>query len=218
MTWRSTLGVACLGSLGGCALSGMHDPSLDALPSSCSQALVVRADGVGSARATVVSYERCEGRWRARDRRPATVGRSGIVAAAAKREGDGGTPAGMHAIGPAFGYAPTSATKLVYRQATAQDWWIDDPRSLAYNTWVVGKPDVSAEAMRRDDGQYELGAVLGWNTSPVVAGRGSAIFLHVWQAPDVATSGCVALARADVERMLAWLDATCDPRIVVVAP
>lgn len=194
----------------------MVDPVLHELPASCRQAVVVRTVASTPTRASAACYERRHGIWVLRGVHDAVVGRAGIVAAAQKREGDGGTPAGVHPIGPAFGYAATVATGLAFRQATAQDWWVDDPVSPAYNTWVVGKPAVSAEAMRRADAQYELGAVLGWNTAPVVPGRGSAIFLHVWQGPEVPTSGCVALARDDVAAVLAWLDAAAAPVAVVV--
>jgi L,D-peptidoglycan transpeptidase YkuD (ErfK/YbiS/YcfS/YnhG family) len=45
--------------------------------------------------------------------------------------------------------------------------------------------------------------VLGWNTAPIVPGRGSAIFLHV-ATPDFGpTAGCIALALADVLACLA---------------
>jgi L,D-peptidoglycan transpeptidase YkuD (ErfK/YbiS/YcfS/YnhG family) len=217
--WRSLSCVAIggCGCVGGVGPAASADPVLAELPASCSQAIVVAA-AAPSWRALVTAFERGEGGWRVRWSAPAVVGRSGIVAAAQKREGDGGTPAGVHTIGPAFGYAPTVATRLAYRQATARDWWIDDPASPAYNTWVTndGKPVVSAEAMRRDDGQYELGAVLGWNTDPVASGRGSAIFLHVWNGPDEPTSGCVALAREHVASLLAWLDAAAAPCAVVL--
>lgn len=196
------------------------DPVLHGVPTSCRQAVVVRARPESPTRAWLQAYERRDGGWRAATPSwPAGLGRSGIVPTAQKREGDGGTPAGVHPIGPAFGYAPTATTGLAYRQATARDWWIDDPASPAYNTWQTndGKPAVSAEAMRRDDGQYELGAVLGWNVDPVVPGRGSAIFLHVWNGPDEPTSGCVALAREHVAALLAWLEATSSPCMVVVA-
>jgi len=200
-----------------CLVPPMVDPVLHELPADCRQALVVRAVADAPTRATVSAYERAHGAWVLRAVHAAVVGRAGIVAGAQKREGDGCTPAGVHPIGPAFGHAPTGASKLAWRQATAADWWVDEPRSPDYNTWVVGKPAVSAEAMRRDDGQYELGAVLGWNTAPVVPGRGSAIFLHVWHAADEPTSGCVALARADVAALLRWLDADARPVMVVVA-
>jgi L,D-peptidoglycan transpeptidase YkuD (ErfK/YbiS/YcfS/YnhG family) len=195
------------------------DPALASVPIACRQVLVVRAHSDAPTRALLQAWERNDGNWRAvTPPWPAMLGRSGVVVAAQKREGDGGTPAGVHPIGPAFGYAPTAATRLAYRQATARDWWIDDPASPAYNTWVTndGKPVVSAEAMRRDDGQYELGAVLGWNTDPVASGRGSAIFLHVWNGPDEPTSGCVALAREHVASLLAWLDAAAAPCAVVL--
>lgn len=84
------------------------------------------------------------------------------------------------------------------------------------HTWVVGKPAVSAEAMRRADAQYEIGCVLEWNTAPVVPGRGSAIFLHVWNGPDQPTAGCVALAREHVALLLAWFEAVQRPVVVAV--
>jgi L,D-peptidoglycan transpeptidase YkuD (ErfK/YbiS/YcfS/YnhG family) len=194
------------------------DPVLAGLPPACRQAIVVRGDRAAPTRAMLAAWERRAATWVAVGPAvPAMVGRSGIVAGDHKREGDGGTPAGVHGIGPAFGYAPTLATGLDYRQATADDWWVDDPASPAYNRWVVGKPAVSAEAMRRNDGQYECGAVLGWNTDPVVPGRGSAIFFHVWQGPEAATSGCVAGPASDVRRLLAWLDRAQRPVMVVTA-
>lgn len=208
-------------AISGCVGGRSQILALDwtALPATSAQALVVEASASSSWRGTVTVLEREAGEWRVRCVLPAVLGRSGIVPSAQKREGDGGTPAGVHPIGPAFGYAPTAATRLAYRQATARDWWIDDPASPAYNTWQTddGKPAVSAEAMRRGDGQYELGAVLGWNVDPVVPGRGSAIFLHVWNGPDEPTSGCVALARDDVAALLAWLDAAAAPCMVVLA-
>lgn len=195
-----------------------RDALLDVVPAVSSQALVVR-EGVAAPRAVVQAWERDGSGWRrAFEPMAAVVGRSGIVAADSKREGDGGTPAGVHRIGHAFGYAVQVPTRLAYRQATASDWWIDDPNSPSYNRWVTTKPEVSAEPMRRDDGQYELGAVLEWNTAPVVSGRGSAIFLHVWKGPETATAGCIALSRDDVASLLGWLDRARQPVIVVVAP
>jgi L,D-peptidoglycan transpeptidase YkuD (ErfK/YbiS/YcfS/YnhG family) len=40
----------------------------------------------------------------------------------------------------------------------------------------------------------------------------------VWKGPDEATSGCVAAARDDVQRVLAWLDRARQPVMVVAAP
>ena len=56
--------------------------------------------------------------------------------------------------------------------------------------------------MMREDGLYDLIVVLGYNDEPVVAGRGSAIFLHV-AAPDLKpTQGCIALRPRDLLRVV----------------
>lgn len=197
------------------------EPALSVVSGEHHQAIVVRPLARGSHRAEVEAFERADedAPWRSvQSPVPAVIGRAGAIGPDRKREGDGATPGGMHVVGPAFGYAPSIATRLRYRQATAGDWWVDDPASPDYNTWVTVKPACSAEAMRRDDGQYELGAVLGWNTDPVEPGRGSAIFLHVWKGPDEPTSGCVALAREDTAALLRWLDADHAPVLVEAWP
>jgi L,D-peptidoglycan transpeptidase YkuD (ErfK/YbiS/YcfS/YnhG family) len=57
--------------------------------------------------------------------------------------------------------------------------------------------------MWRDDHVYDLVVVLGHNDDPPVPGLGSAIFLHLARQNYPGTEGCVALARADVEALLA---------------
>jgi L,D-peptidoglycan transpeptidase YkuD (ErfK/YbiS/YcfS/YnhG family) len=54
---------------------------------------------------------------------------------------------------------------------------------------------------------------LGYNDDPVVPGAGSAIFLHVARPDYAPTEGCVALAQADLLRVLAGADATA--RVIV---
>ena len=60
----------------------------------------------------------------------------------------------------------------------------------------------SFEEMRRTDSLYEVGIVIGHNRSPVVKGCGSAIFFHIWRGRGIPTSGCVAMAREDLLRIL----------------
>ena len=122
-------------------------------------------------------------------------GRSGLIAADMKREGDGATPKGAWAMRRVFyrpdrGPAPASDLPVI---AIAPDMgWCDDPGSPAYNTLVALPLAASHERMSRDDQLYDLVVELGYNDAPVVAGRGSAIFLHV-AAPDwTPTEGCVA--------------------------
>ena len=147
---------------------------------------------------------------------PVVLGRSGIAGFDRKREGDGMTPRGVFSLGPVFGYAVKADTRMKYRQATAEDAWIDDPASSRYNQWVKGIPaKESHEKLRRADDLYQLGVVVGYNTDPVIAGRGSAIFLHVWQGPAQPTAGCIAMTLADLERVVAWLDPVRNPQIII---
>ena len=43
---------------------------------------------------------------------------------------------------------------------------------------------------------------------------GSCIYLHIWKAPGVATSGCTAMEEAALERVVRWLDARKRPLLV----
>jgi L,D-peptidoglycan transpeptidase YkuD (ErfK/YbiS/YcfS/YnhG family) len=146
----------------------------------------------------------------------AVLGRTGIANPGEKREGDGHTPSGIYPIGTAFGYAPLINTKLDYRQATENDFWVDDVKSPDYNKWVVGKPNAASfEDMHRKDNLYKLGAVIEYNTNPIVPGRGSAIFMHIWRNYHKATSGCIALSERNLRRLLSKLDKINKPVIII---
>ena len=138
-----------------------------------------------------------------------------------KREGDGRSPAGIFPLDGAFGFAPPSAMsnlRLPYVPLLAGTECVDDTTSEHYNT-VVDRdrvPDVdwtSSEHMRRI-AQYQVGVLVGYNARPVTRGRGSCIFLHIWDGPGSSTAGCTAFPRADVERLVAWLDAAKHPVLV----
>jgi len=181
------------------------------------QVLAVAEPGPGQVASVMWGLEKTPQGWRkVFGPVPVVLGRSGIAAFEQKREGDGYTPRGVFGLGPVFGYDATASTRMPYRQATAEDAWIDEPTSPRYNQWVKGIPaKESHEKMRRADGLYQLGVVVGYNTDPVIAGRGSAIFLHVWKGPGQATSGCVAMALSDLEQVVGWLDPVRQPRIII---
>jgi L,D-peptidoglycan transpeptidase YkuD (ErfK/YbiS/YcfS/YnhG family) len=81
--------------------------------------------------------------------------------------------------------------------------------------------------MRRVAG-YRLGVVVGYNgawtrAGPVraravgagpVPGRGSCIFLHVWDGPDRPTAGCTAADEPALAEVVAWLDPRARPALV----
>lgn len=134
------------------------------------------------------------------------VGRSGF--SANKREGDGATPIGNFPMREVFYRADRlekPETALPCTHLVETDGWCDDPTDPLYNRPVTLPFAASHETMIRADHLYDLVVVLGYNVDPVVAGGGSAIFLHV-AAPDYApTEGCVALALSDLRAVVSDL-------------
>jgi len=63
----------------------------------------------------------------------------------------------------------------------------------------------SAEVLWRDDELYDLFVVIGYNTDPVVPGKGSAIFLHCARPDFAGTEGCIAIARDELIPLLSLL-------------
>ena len=134
------------------------------------------------------------------------VGRSGISVKQA--EGDGITPVGTFAVRRVLYRAdrmPKPATRLPLAALAPDDGWCDAPADPAYNTQIKRPYRASHEALWRDDGLYDLIAVLGFNDDPVVPGKGSAIFLHVARPDYGPTEGCIALALDDLVALLAAL-------------
>lgn len=133
---------------------------------------------------------------------PCAVGRGGV--GEKRGEGDGVTPVGRHRIELVLRRANCRAAVapcVPLRWIGPFDGWSDDPSDPAYNRLVRRPHGRSHEAMHRPDRVYDLVAVLDWNRAPVVPGRGSAIFLHVWRGPRRPTAGCIAFAAPD----LAWI-------------
>jgi L,D-peptidoglycan transpeptidase YkuD (ErfK/YbiS/YcfS/YnhG family) len=198
------------------------------------QLVVVVTDSWTAARGQLRRYERNAGGWRAVGATIAVVvGNRGLgwgagthpaSARAAdepeKREGDGRAPAGAFRLREATGYpkVPPAGTSLNYRQATAALACIDEPNAQDYNQLVglVDGGSVSHEPMRRADELYFYTIVVEHNRAPVVAGRGSCIFLHRWSAPDAPTVGCTAMAATDLEALLVWLRADANPLYVAL--
>lgn len=142
-----------------------------------------------------------------------------------KAEGDGKATAGIFKFGEAFGYsaAAPAGSAMPYRQATARDYWVDAPSSPAYNSWVSIAPDKennpmkywsSFERMKRADQLYALGIVVKHNMEPVAAGKGSAIFLHIWRGAGMPTLGCTAMSKQDLTALLTWLNPEMQPLFI----
>jgi L,D-peptidoglycan transpeptidase YkuD (ErfK/YbiS/YcfS/YnhG family) len=139
-------------------------------------------------------------------RLPCALGRSGRRTG--KREGDGATPIGRFAVRQAFYRADRLGrprTRVPLSPLRADDGWCDDPKDRNYNRYVRHPYPASAEHLWRTDGLYDLVVVIGHNDKPRVRGRGSAVFIHVAGAGLAPTAGCIALRRADLERLMTRL-------------
>ena len=211
--------VACVS---GCSLLPVssdvpNSKYLTNLPANNQQVIIV--EPVIRSYARVTTWEFKNGHWQSVfGPMRAMVGRNGIAPLDEKKEGDGQTPSGIYNLKLAFGYEDTIDTKLNYRQSTENDFWVDDIHSPQYNQWVVGKPNAASfEEMKRKDGLYKYGAVIEYNTHPIVPGNGSAIFMHIWRGPGKPTSGCVSFSPRSIRHLLTWLDIKRDPVIILIS-
>ena len=200
------------------ASSAAVAPVLGGGAESAKQLLVVIAEQSQSSRARLYLLERESNGWHSKGGPiPAMVGRTGFAQPGKKREGDGHTPTGLFPLEFVFGYAPSVATLMPYRQANADDVWVDDANAPDYNQWVKkgATTATSFEEMRRPDHYYRHGVVIGYNRQPVAKGDGSAIFLHIWRGDGLPTSGCVAIDEQELVAIIGWLDPAKRPMILM---
>ncbi|MGO8922385.1 MAG: L,D-transpeptidase family protein [Xanthobacteraceae bacterium] len=133
----------------------------------------------------------------------AALGRTSVKAA--KREGDGATPAGQfHPVRLWWrsDRLPRPRTLLPVRRIGADDAWCEDPKDRRYNRPFRRSADEPGDRLKRVDGLYDLIVEIDHNTRPRVAGRGSAVFIHVARPGFGPTAGCVALSRSDLQQLV----------------
>jgi len=135
---------------------------------------------------------------------PVALGRGGIKAN--KREGDGGTPRGRFRLRRLWWRAdrvPRPMTHLPVRPITAADGWCEDPGDRRYNQPVRLARGQPGDRLKRDDRLYDFIIEIDHNTRPRIAGRGSAVFVHVARPGFAPTAGCVALKPDALRRLIA---------------
>jgi L,D-peptidoglycan transpeptidase YkuD (ErfK/YbiS/YcfS/YnhG family) len=145
---------------------------------------------------------------------PVALGRGGIRAN--KREGDGGTPKGTFRPRQLWWRAdrhPRPRTFLPVRAIRPEDAWCEDPQSRHYNQPVRLEPGCGGDRLTRDDHLYDFIVEIDHNSSPRVAGRGSAVFLHLARENFAPTAGCVSMTKSAMLRLLARLGP--ETRIVI---
>lgn len=207
------------------------------IPDEARQLIVVEAAGWNTTRATIARWRREPGQpWQAvSGPDPAILGYAGAAwgrglhgdgapagrSGPVKREGDGRSPAGIFALGPAYGYAaaPPAGTRARYTRSSDTLRCVDDGASKHYNQIVdeatVASDWSSAEELRRSDVQYTWVVDVRHNAAAVRDG-GSCIFLHVWSGPKGKTTGCTAMAEPVMNALLAGLDPAARPVLVLL--
>ena len=150
---------------------------------------------------------------------PVVLGRAGIRAN--KREGDGATPrGGISAAAAVVASRPGAAAPHVAACTP------DRPRpglvrgsapTAATTARSGARPMNQATGLWREDRLYDLIVEIDHNTRPRVAGRGSAVFLHVARPDRSPTAGCVAMGAGELRRLLAQLKSKNENQNSLVA-
>ena len=194
-------------------------PSYPSVSPETTQLITVSAHRAHTTAATLRVWQRSDDCWTpVFGPYTARVGWNGLRVN--RREADGTTPIGTFPILPRmYGNAPNPGVAFRYTRLRCGDWWVEDPRSPAYNTFQrVGcgvRPPfkVTTPDMSKSPKAYASLAVIGFNMHPVVPGRGSGIFLHV--EVHSSTNGCVSLPRPQLLRVLRWLRPNPAPQILI---
>jgi L,D-peptidoglycan transpeptidase YkuD (ErfK/YbiS/YcfS/YnhG family) len=134
---------------------------------------------------------------------PVALGRGGILAN--KREGDGGTPKGTFRPRQVWwrdDRHPRPRTFLPVRAIRPEDAWCEDPSSRHYNQPMRLDPGQDGDRLTRGDQLYDFIVEIDHNTAPRIAGRGSAVFLHLARPNFSPTAGCVSMTQAAMLRLL----------------
>jgi D-alanyl-D-alanine dipeptidase len=226
-----------LASLTAAAILGcVHRPAARATPDLAPTQLVVVTTAHWDSTAGVLrrfTRQAAGGSWAADGPAiPVVVGRTGLAwdpaleadAAAGdprKREGDGRSPAGRFPLDTVFGFAPRDSVgwvRLPYVALSPTADCVDDTASAHYNTVVdratVARVDWTSAEHMREVAQYRLGVIVGYNAAPPRHGRGSCIFLHIWNGSGSTTAGCTAFDAGELTRLVAWLDPARHPMLV----
>ena len=139
---------------------------------------------------------------------PVALGRGGVRAN--KREGDGGTPRGRFHPVRLWWRAdrhPRPRTFLPIRRIGRDDAWCEDPADRRYNRAFTRSANEPGDRLWRGDGLYDMLIEIDHDTRPRVAGRGSAVFIHVARPGFAPTAGCVALRLHDLQMLLGRISA-----------
>lgn len=194
------------------------EQQLNQLNNDIQQIVIATTDKTSSRNATISYYQKKNGKWvKVYSRMSGLVGKNGLTSN--KKEGDGKTPKGIYSLTSSFGYATKpSGVKLPYTKTNKYSYWIDDVTSSDYNKKVSyqGDPNKKWKSFERlTHHLYSHAVVIDYNTSPIVKGKGSAIFLHTRNSDTKYTLGCVAIYKDSLVKIMKQLDPKLNPHIII---
>ena len=131
------------------------------------------------------------------------VGKSGITNS--KKEGDLMTPKGIFKLGSLYyrkDRIKLPKCELKKRILKKNMGWCNDSRSKKYNREISFPYKYNAEKLYRKDNIYDLFINIKYNFSPIVKGKGSAIFLHIANKKNKYTKGCISIPKKKFTRIL----------------
>ena len=143
------------------------------------------------------------------------LGKSGVKKKT--REGDNVTPKGIYKILKVF-YRKDRVKKIQTPfeeiRITKKIGWCDDIKSKYYNKQVSIPTSLSHEKLHRNDNIYDIICVINYNINPIVANKGSAIFLHIAKRNYKNTRGCVALKKNHLLKLLSSIKKDTKIKII----
>ena len=138
---------------------------------------------------------------------PCNIGYGGITNN--KTEGDKCTPTGFYPIREVMyrlDRIKNITSKITLKKIEKNFKWCDDPMDLNYNKFLKGQYNASCENLWRKDNLYDLLVVIGYNDSPVIPFRGSAIFIHCQSQLGSPTKGCISLKKIHLNKIIQTID------------
>ena len=132
-----------------------------------------------------------------------SVGKRGI--GKKKKEGDLITPKGSFKIKNILyrkDRIKNIETKLETIPIKKNMAWCDDPSSKKYNKLVILPFKFSHEKLYKKENIYDIILVLDYNMNPIKKNKGSAIFIHVAKDNFKKTSGCVAIKKTNLIKLI----------------
>lgn len=178
--------------------------------------ITVEGARMGSTTGTLIMWQLKSGKWTKVGTYAARFGANGLVEGTKRKQDTDTTPSGLYSIPFAFGTAANPGTTLSWRKVTRTAWWCEDSRSSSYNRWVDPLP----KGCRASQSEhlvtyktYSYAALIGFNYTLPVKGRGAGIFLHV--NGKGLTGGCVSISSAGMKRVLTWMTPGSKPHIAI---